>query len=252
MVKTTIYKKNYHIDLSDVDFTKSLRASTLLSYFQDVASLAAENLGAGIETLEETYGVAWVLMRIRVEIIRNPKLDEEIIIETWPQEPKKLEFERDFIVRDQEGNIIIRAVSAWVIMDVKERKLKRSSFISLTYPNVVEKRALDDPLGKLKSAGQLEGAYQKVIGYSDVDFNGHLNNSKYVDYMMDCFNLEDHRKYNVKSIEVNFTNEALPGETITLFKDTSQVDSNVVYIEGKNEKDEKIVFRAKVEIEVRH
>jgi len=231
-----------------VDFKETLKLSTLFSFFQDVASLASINLGFGIHTLEQEHGVAWVLMRMRVDIIRNPVLDEEITIETWPLEPKKLEFGRDYLVRDRDGNIIIRAVSSWVIMDIKERKLKRAETIGITYPEIFTERAIDCKLGKLKHSGELDVSYKKVIGYSDIDFNGHLNNSRYVDYIMDCFDMDEHEKYDVTSIEVNFMNEALPGDEIVLYQDTSALDSNQVYVEGVKEKDRRVAFKAQLKI----
>lgn len=247
MEAVTLFKENYHVDLRDVDFQKQLKLSTLFSFFQDVSSLASDNLGFGIQTLQEEFGVAWILMRIRVDMIRIPVWDEKITIETWPLEPKKLEFARDFIVRDQEGNVIVRAVSTWVIMDLDERKLKRTELIGFSSPEIKTERAIDCKLGKLNHAGQLEFSYEKVIGYSDIDFNGHLNNSKFVDFIMDCFDMDEHEKYGVETIEVNFMNEAIAGDTIVLYKDTS-LDTNQVYIEAVNGKDKRIVFKAKAEI----
>lgn len=243
---SSIYKRKYHVDLRDVDFTKKLRLSNLFSLFQDIASLASENLGIGIETLEEQFGVAWILTRIRVEMLRYPSWDEEISIETWPLEPNKIEFDRDYLVKDKNGNIIIKAVSKWVIMDIKERKLRRTGLIGIQYPEKITKRAMDGKLEKLKNFGKLIPAYDKVIGYSDIDFNGHLNNSKYVDYIMDCFPVEDHVHHSIKTIDLHFKNEALPGETIRLWKDISLIDQNRIYIEGKA--GDKIVFQSEVSI----
>ncbi|MFS0674117.1 acyl-[acyl-carrier-protein] thioesterase [Ornithinibacillus sp. 179-J 7C1 HS] len=249
MQPTTRYEKNYHIDLRDVDFQKELRISALFGYFQDIANLASENLGIGINQLVETYGVAFVLMRIRVDIVRHPKLDEEITIETWPLKPGKLEFERDYIVRDQAGEVIVKAVSVWVIMDLKKRRLKRSEAINLEYPESIEERAIDVALEKIKVSNNLETAYSKMINYSDIDFNGHLNNSRYVDYILDCFTLEEHHNYHIKSIEVNYLSEALPGDTLIVKKDLSEIEDNVVIVEGVREADERIVFRSEVKIE---
>lgn len=250
MEAVSIYKKKYLIEFSDVDFTKRLKLSTLFGYFQDIASMHAENLGVGINALERKLGAAWILMRIRVDIARNPVWNEEITIETWPQEPRKL-FDRDFVVRDTNGGIIIRAVSTWVVLDIKTRELKKSELVHTEFPPIIKDRAIDCRLGKLKAFGQLEPKYKKIIGYSDIDFNGHLNNSKYVDFIMDCFDLESHRKYSVRSIEVNYVNEALPGDTIILCRDTSNLNSNLVYIEGIDEKDGRIIFKSQLEIEMK-
>lgn len=248
---TSVYKRNYHIDLRDVDFTKMLKLSALFGYFQDVASLAAENLGVGIEALEKKFGVAWVLTRIRADIMRNPGLDEEITIETWPLEPSKVEFDRDFLVKDTNGNTIVRAVSKWVIMDIKERKLRRTELIGAQFPDPPRERAIDGKLAKLKDFGKLEPLYNKVIGYSDIDFNGHLNNSKYADYIMDCFSVQDHLNYTIKMIDLHFNHEALPGETISLNRDISVLDDNMIYIEGVNLKEEKDIFKSQLKIEAK-
>ncbi|WP_033829152.1 acyl-[acyl-carrier-protein] thioesterase [Bacillus andreraoultii] len=250
-MESITYRTNMHVDLRDVDFAKELKLSTLFSYFQDVASLAAENLGWGIEQLAYKYGVAWVLMRIRVEVTRMPKYNEEITIETWPHEPKRIEFERDFLVRNTRGDILIKASSIWVLMDINERKLKRNDSIGIQYPAVREERALNNKLSKLQDYGNIEKVYKKVIGYSDIDFNGHLNNSKYVDYVMDVFPIEKHNQFEVKSVEMNFNNEAFPGETIILYKDITQSEDDIIYIEGRNEDNSKTLFKSLVEIKER-
>ncbi|MDY0404916.1 thioesterase [Virgibacillus sp. 179-BFC.A HS] len=210
--------------------------------------MASEKLGFGIEQLGEN-GIAWILMKIRVDIQRNPKVGETITIETWPQEPGRIEYGRDFIVRDEQNHILIKAISSWVVMDLRQRKIRRSSSVPIHFSAVDNRRAIEAKLGKLKAAGTLETAYQKMIGYSDIDFNGHLNNSRYVDYVMDCFALQEHQKYHITSIEVHFTNEVLPGEVIELKKDTSAAQENGVYIEGINTNTNKVVFKSRLRIE---
>ena len=251
MQPQSVYKKAYHIEISDVDFTKKLKLSTLFGYFQEIASEHAENLGLGFDTLIHKYGVTWILMRMRVEIIRNPLWNEEIVVETWPQEPKKLEFERDFYVRDIDGNIIIKGVSTWLMIDIKDRQIKKSDTIPVEYPPIRKERAIECKLGKIKASGALQTAYTKVVGYSDIDLNLHLNNSKYIDYITDCFSIESHQKYSVKSIEVSYLNEALPGDTLTLYKDVSSLGSNIVYIEGVNEQENKTIFKSQLEVKLK-
>lgn len=247
MKAVSVYQKKYHIESNDVDFTKKVKLSSLFNYFQEIACTHADNLGVGVNMIEKT-GVGWALIRIKVDIIRYTVWNEEIQIETWYQEPKKFEFERDFAVYDMDGNIIINAVSTWVIFDIKTRELRKAELITPGFPPIIKGRAIDCKLGKLKAFGPLDFVYKKAIGYSDIDFNGHINNSKYIDFIMDCFTMEKHRRYRVRKIEVNYINEALPETTIIIYKDLSASSSNLIYFEGINEEDNKAIFKAQIEI----
>lgn len=248
MEAVSLYQKKYHIESSDVDFNKKLKLSSIFSYFQEIASLHADNLGVGIEAIEK-IGVGWALIKIKVDLIRYPVWNEEILIETWYPEPKKFEFIRDFSIIDSNGNIIVNAITSWIIFDIKTRELRKSDSIANGFPLNAKERAINYKFGKIKDFGKIEFNIKKIIRYSDIDFNGHLNNSKYVDFIMDCLSIEDHKKYRVKTIEVNYINEALPEDTIVISKDLSALNSNLIYFEGINEKDNKAIFKAQIEIE---
>lgn len=249
MEKVSVYKQAYHIMAGDVDFTKRLKPSSAFNYFQEIAGLHADNLGIGFNTIEKNFSVAWVLIKMKVEFIRYPVWEEDVTIETWPQIPKKYEFYRDYIVKDNSGNVIIKAISTWVILDVNTRAIIKSDRIATEYPPINEKRALDYNLGKIRPTGEKILVYKKLIGCSDIDMNGHINNSKYIDYIIDCFNLEMLSKYRAKSIHINYQNEACPGDMITLYKYVNNYESTgIVYVEGINEKENKDIFKSKIEI----
>lgn len=249
MNATSSYKKDYKVRTEHVDFKGKLKLSSLFTYFQDISGLHSEELGMGMELLYEKHSVLWVLARIRVDVNRYPSWNDDITIETWPQKPSRMGFERDFLVRDQKGNILAKSISSWVVIDVKTRRLKPTKDIFIGYLPIIEERAIDCRLGGLKPQGPLELVSRRRVGYSDIDINRHLNNSKYVDFIMDSFGLEEHEKYHIKSIEVNYSKEALPGDTMAIYKDLSQHSSGLIYMEGKNEKDDSLTFKSKIEIE---
>ena len=242
-IEVPVYRRKIHVDFRDVDFKKQLKLSSLFSYFQDTAGFASEELNLGIQDLIEKYGVTWVLMRIRTDILRYPRLHEEITIETWPTTKSRVEFNRDFLVRDQNNEVIIKGVSSWVLMDIETRRIKRTNTIDADYP-LTNQRAISCELGKIRDFGSLETAYRKTIGYSDIDINGHLTNSKYVDFIMDCFSVEEHRENDIHSLEVNYLQEAFPGETLLLQKDVSKIEERTVFVEGVKETGGKTAFRA--------
>ncbi len=246
MEAVSVYKKKYHVDYGDADYYKNLKISALFNYFQDIASIHAENLGFGVEFLQKELGVTWVLVKILVKIERLPRLNEDIFLETWPLEPKKLEFERDFIVRDLEGNILVKAISSWIILDLANRELKKTDELPSRLSSYSSVRAIDGRIGKVKGGQQRIEVYKKVIGYSDIDINGHLNNSKYIDYITDCFTLEKHGQYSVDSIQVNYISEAFAGDSILLFKDISQLSTGTIYVDGMDETGSRSYFKANI------
>ncbi len=244
-----IFKKKYTVGVSDIDFRRQLKLSSLFVFLQDMATEHAYNIGVGRDVLQAKYNIIWVLNRAKVEIIRYPKFKEEITIETWPEQPDKVQFNRNFLMYDKTGQIIAKAFSQWVVIDFNTRRLRRSSLIEEEFPKVDRERPVDCTQDKIKATGNLNLSYKKTVGYSDIDLNEHLNNAKYIDYIMDCFSLENHKKHYIKSIEIDYMYEALPGETIQLYTDTEGVKDNLVYIEGINENTKLTTFKAQITLQ---
>jgi acyl-ACP thioesterase len=230
----------------DSDFSKRLKISALFSYLQDAASMHSDHLGVGVDRLLRDFGVAWILMRLRIDVIRMPKLFEEITVETWPQKPKAL-FERDYIVRDGEGNALVNAVSIWILMDMEKREIKRERLFDYGGIPILKERAIDCKLGKLKPFGAPQPAYGKEIRYSDADYNGHINNAKYADYIMDCFDADFLKTRAVKTLSINYINEILVGDTLLLRKDTDPGNPNAAYVEGVGQSEGNLAFQSTLE-----
>lgn len=243
-----LYKKQFQVDYGDSDYYKKLKLSSMFNYFQDISILHSDNIGVGIGQIQKDFNVTWVMIRIMLKIDRFPNWGEAVTVETWPIKPKRLEFERDYMIKDQQGNVLVRAISSWVIMDVDQREIRRSDLLNSNIPYYPDKRALDNRLGKLKPNGNLEFVYTKKIGYSDIDMNGHLNNSKYIDYITDCFSIETHEKYAIDTVQVNYIGEALAGDTISFYRDISLLEQKQIYVEGVDEINEKAYFKACITI----
>lgn len=249
MVPVSRISKQYQLAVSDVDFMKKIKLSAVFNYFQEIAAIHAAQLGIGFDAILHGHNVVWALTRMRVDLERYPVWDEKVTIETWPQGPRKLEFDRDYIMRDLDGNVLMRAVSTWVILDVESRKLVKSETIARDYPPFDPTRAIDCSLGKIKPEGEGKLAYRRTIGSSEIDMNGHLNNAKYIDFVMDCFSMDTLRKYQARSIQVNYVSEVLPGETIALYTYTSGLESGVVSVIGVNEEKDREVLRVQIEVQ---
>lgn len=240
-----LYTKKYKVEVGHIDFTKKMKLSSLFLCCQDCAGYHAKTMGMGSDDFK-LHNALWVLARVRVDILRYPLWNDEIVIETWIHKYNRLEFMRDFFIKDINGEILAKATSIWAIIDKDTRKLKRISDVYKGDIPTVDKRAIDCKLGRLKSNEKLEKTYEKVVRYSDIDLNEHLNNAKYVDLIMDSFTIEEHKKHLVNSIEINFISESFSADTIEIFKDNLLRDSNQVYIEGFNKTKGQTSFRSRI------
>jgi len=216
----------------------------MFGVFQDIAAAHARNLGADVRWLSDEMNLAWILMRIRIEIDCYPALGQEVMVETWPQEPRAL-YDRDYIIRDTEGEILVRASSTWIIMNLGTREIKRDKFLDYFGIEMKKERAIEGGVGRLKPLRGAEVVYEKVIRFTDVDYNLHANNAKYVDYIMDAFPFEKYVKNEIKAIEVHYINEIGPGESMRVRR--LKLERGKDYIDGVRKADGKIVFSALVE-----
>jgi acyl-ACP thioesterase len=227
----------------DTDFRRKLSLSALFSYFQDIASTHSGLLGAGVEYLKSELGIAWILMRMSVEVKRMPDLYEEITVETWPGEPKAI-YDRSYTVTDKKGNTVIRAVSAWILMDLKKREIVKERVIDYSQVEIIKERALDYKPAKLKAGVSSVPIGEKAVVYSNIDYNRHLNNAKYMDIVMDCFDIDYLESHTINTVDINYVNEAHIGETVSLYKDLSGESEGSISVEGIS--GEKVVFRSRV------
>jgi len=87
--------------------------------------------------------------------------------------------------------------------------------------------------------------FDVISGYYDIDLNGHVNTTRYVDWMMDTFPVDFHRNNYLSKLSLNMMKEIMPDEKIRL---TRSHDGGSGYLfEGLNLGTGNTAFRAEVE-----
>ena len=240
--------KHFWVAVGDVGFARKMKLSAIVNYFISMSGRHTHDRGIGIHAIDQQHGIFWAITRMRVDVLRYPVLDEEICIETWPQPPRKFEFHRDYLMKDAQGNVIARAVSIWVTLDTRTRGLKPTSLLEADYPETDPQRAIDCSLGKIRLPAELELTYRREIGCSDIDMHEHLNSARYISLITDCFTIEQHRRYQVTSLQINFLGEVFPGDTVALYKRDDVAQSGKAFVRGVNEKDSSTAFTSELDI----
>ena len=180
---------------SDVAFTvRSYEAGianhvtlpTLCNYMQEAAGISAARLGWGIQALQ-AEGLTWMLSRLRVSVTRYVPWGETVTVRTWPSGTKgRLIAKRCFLGLDSNGAELFRASSEWLYVDMAAQKIAK---LPETFADIVPAGTPDFELpdigGKFAHLPSVEGSADVLTRHSDLDFNDHVNNVHYVEWMLE-------------------------------------------------------------------
>ena len=173
----------------------------------------ASLLGVAVETLLER-GTAWVLTRLHLELDRWPRGDEQIVIETWPEAMNRLQVERCFSIRTEEGEELGAVSTLWLILNLERRRpLRLPSRIWDRFdhyeigdqPTKPEKLAIPAPVDR-------ELAF--TVRRSDVDLAAHANNTSFVEWAMEAVPDEVWSSSDLRELEIQFLAECHQGHTV--------------------------------------
>lgn len=212
-----IWTEQFIVRTWDVDRNNRLSPAALFNFFQEVAGNHATELGVGKDDLLRS-NQAWVLSRMTALMHRRPGWRETITVRTWPRGTERLFAMREFDITDGFGTTIAQGRSAWLIVDLdKFRPLRPQAFIE-NLPTNPEMPTLADGAGSLTARPELEQVGNRRAAYSDIDYNGHVNNARYVQWIQDILDEPVLNSANQFRLDINYLAEIRPRETISLWK----------------------------------
>ena len=210
---TTPYEKQFHIPASAVDCFDRLKPSQILDYMQEVAGDHSTMLGLSRQTLVD-QGLFWAVIRHRVQITRLPKAGENITVKTWPMPTTRTAYPRSTIIYDEAGKECLRAISLWVLMDRNTRAMVLPGKSGVAVEGLLLGSELAAP-GSIAPKALVNSRTRSVL-FTDLDWNGHMNNCRHLDWAMDLLPGAFHRQRSVTGFTVCYLSEATEGEELTL------------------------------------
>ena len=209
----SIYSQNFQITDNCVDRFGKLKLSTLLYFSQEVAGRHFDRISMTYENLMEK-GMFWAIIRQKIRITRLPQSGETIRMETWPMPNTRVAFPRSAVAYDEEGNELFRVLSLWVLMDVQTRAMILPGKSGIALPGTVRGDELPPPASL--PAKQLLNHRSRTVCFTDLDRNGHMNNTKYLDWIADLLPSAFHENNIPTEFTVCYMSEAREGQELKL------------------------------------
>ena len=211
MAKTFEYSMKIPFDMSDVNGYIKIPQLILLSL--QVSGMQSIELGMSDMYILENYNLVWIITDYNMKIERLPVFDEKITIETYAKSHNRLFCYRAFNIKDEEGNTIIEMVATFVLMDRDTRKVHPvMSEITDAFDSEFSKTMIRSPRFK-----ELEGGVEQEyrVRFYDLDMNGHVNNSKYLDWVFEVMGADFLTQHVPKKVHLKYVKEVLAGGIIT-------------------------------------
>ncbi len=245
-MKVPVWQEEIRVKASDVDFRQQMKMTSFFLMMQDVASTHAEHIGYGYYDMLEKQ-MAWVMSRIKVRFLRFPQMGETLTVETWPKGVRqKLFFMRDHRMLGADGMPVALATTAYVLVGAQARRILPPSALDVVDPDNDGRHALDEDLEKILPVESLEERYVLRAGYSATDIMQHVNNARYIEWIADCFSMEEHAAWHAEWLQINFSREVKPGESVTMLRGQREDDPQTWYVCGVNQTSNEKAFEAEV------
>ena len=214
-----IYSQKFTLTDMEVDCFGKLKLSTLLYYAQEVAGKHCVLLGADYDTLAKK-NLFWAVIRHRVQITRLPVRGETITVETWPMPTTRVAYPRSMVAYDADGNELFRSISLWVLMDTESRVMVLPGKSGVAVEGTLRGNELAAPGSLLP--GHPGRSQDRTVTYSCLDRNGHMNNTRYLDWVDDLLPSQFHQTHSAREFVICYLNEAREGQTLRLGWEISQ------------------------------
>ena len=169
---------------SEVSLDGRMKLRSLLDCFQNTAGLAVEGLeGTTAELIGRGY--AWVLSFYEVDFFCElPKIDEEFTVKTYHDPSHGYNTLRMFHAENEAGKEFVRAKTSWLLVDIKGGKpVKPLAHLPEIMSGDVED--ISPEFREIPFITRTDGFKDIEVGFHALDYNGHVNNAVYFEWVYD-------------------------------------------------------------------
>lgn len=212
------YQETRRLDTYQVDRNKIGKASGLWQIMQEAACHQMDAQKPSYADLLDE-GKALMLARVDLAIPREVYLDDIVVSGSWPCPSTRATFLRNYTL-ERDGTRMAAAATQWSLVDVASRRILKvedadfSRYWMGEYQELLSDkfRLSKENLEKMQTVGT------KTVCYSDLDYNGHMNNTYYLDVLCDYVPELAAGTHRVSFARLHYSKEAPLGDILTILR----------------------------------
>jgi len=240
-----MYEKNYTVTSYESNNKLQLKLNCLFQWFTEISWEHAKILGVGFEEMNNSK-VFWVLIGVKVKINKLPKWQDKVTLQTAPTGINGLYFSREFILIDEDKNVLVEADSKWLIID--KNTLRTIKPTEDEYKNLkIKSKNLDIEFKRMHLQTGLTNIYKETVQYTDIDLHNHVNNAVYVRWIENILNNSSYfLKSKIIIFSIQFLKEVMQNDNVLLCY--SDIIDNKIFFEAIIENSDIHCIRAEIEL----
>lgn len=209
-----IFSQKFTTRWHDTDAERRVRPTQLLMYMQETSNSHLESLNCNLDRLRDEKKLAFILSKTRLAINMPLYAYEEITASTWTCESRGFAFSRFYEIR-RGNDLIASADTTWALVSLEDKQLRKVDSFALGSEHEAPIDIGIPPRFRVPKPEAMELLGERRIVYSDLDYNMHMNNTKYADMLCDFMPYEEIG--NIRGISLSYLHEAAFGDTIKVF-----------------------------------
>ncbi|MBK8805204.1 MAG: hypothetical protein IPO21_00580 [Bacteroidales bacterium] len=208
---------NYYTEVKiwEADEKGFAKLSSIFNYLQQASIMHAHIIGAGLFYLMQ-QNLTWVLSSIKLEIVSFPLWEEKLTVETSCRGLNRIYYIRDFVIKNASGQTLVNATSEWLLLNTINRRPQRPELVPLDNFFTQDLMKIEKIEPKYKELPYSVSCKRHLVQWSDLDVNNHVNNARYVDWVVDCLRDNNIDTSKICSFQMHFINELKHDEIISL------------------------------------
>jgi len=203
------------------DFQGQLMMGHLGNHMLNAADFHSSDRGFGMKYLN-TIKKTWVLSRLAIEMEQMPRQYDKFFVETWVESAMRYFTQRNFHVVGEDGHNYGYGRSVWAMIDTETRQPTDILAIHDGAINEWIDKDKECPIakgGRVKMSNEAELVRSIDTYYNDVDINGHINSVKYIEHVVDLWDLTWYREHQIRRLEIAYVAEAHQGDRLSFYRE---------------------------------
>lgn len=236
-------EREYFVDSTMLDINGCLTAAQILRMFQQTGMDHLDKTKHGYDIMNEE-GVAFLLSKSNINVMRPAYYGDILYSQTCLPKISGIFYQRYFRLMTPDYETVADGCTLWTLVDLERRTIIRPNHTDNSYMPPFEAFSVTaEPPKTVELPEDMELIGTHTVTYSDCDQYGHMNNTKYVEVILNT--LKDFMKgTRVNTLEMCYSHEAPLNSELSIYHAKEQSFGGMQFFDVKN--GEKSCFSANV------